>query len=73
MTVEQLRLMAYLDHVGGWVTIFELSDTRQLACDDDLFVPSLVARGWADHDLDGGAVRITAAGRDALRCDLPGR
>jgi len=70
MTNEQTRLMVYLDQVGGWTTLFELSDTRQLVRDDDLFVPSLVARGWADHDPDGAAVRITAAGRAALASNL---
>jgi hypothetical protein len=66
MTAEQIRLMAYLDEVGGWVTLFELGDTRRLAPDDDLFVPGLIARGWADHDPEGAAVRITPCGRAEL-------
>jgi hypothetical protein len=74
MTKEQLRLMIHLDQIGGWVTLFELSDTTYLAADDDLFVPSLVARGWADHDPVGRAVRITSGGRDALEgCIIPRR
>jgi hypothetical protein len=28
MTTEQIRLMAFLDLVGGWVTLFELSGAR---------------------------------------------
>ena len=66
MTEEQIRLMAHLDQVGGWITLFELSGAAPLVQDDDLFVPSLVARGWADHDPVGGAVRITNEGRGAL-------
>lgn len=66
VTQEQERLMIYLDQIGGWTTLFELSDTSHLAVDDDLFVPSLVARGWVDHDSIGQAVRITADGRSAL-------
>ncbi|MFE1599783.1 hypothetical protein [Methylobacterium sp. ID0610] len=73
MTAEQIRLMTFLDLVGGWVTLFELSGTRALAKDDDLFVPSLVARGWADHDPDGAAIRISTTGREVLdnRLDDP--
>jgi hypothetical protein len=70
MTNEQTRLMVYLDYVGGWITLFELSDTLQLVRNDDLFVPSLVAHGWADHDRDGKAIRITGAGREALASNL---
>ena len=66
MRTEQRRLMAHLDQIGGWVTLFELSDTTYLAVDDDLFVPSIVARGWAEHDPVGKAVRITHKGRGAL-------
>jgi hypothetical protein len=66
MTREQLRLMVHLDQIGGWVTLYELSDPTYLVADDDLFVPSLVARGWADHDPAGSAVRITSEGRGAL-------
>ncbi|ACA19862.1 hypothetical protein M446_5552 [Methylobacterium sp. 4-46] len=66
MTPEQKRLMAYLDVVDGWVTLFELTEDRCLLRDDDLFVLSLVARGWVDHDVWGGAVRINEAGRAAF-------
>ncbi|AWN49347.1 hypothetical protein DK419_25845 [Methylobacterium terrae] len=66
MTTEQMRLMTHLDHVGGWITLYELSGATPLAQDDDLFVPSVVARGWADHDPVGAAVRITNEGRSAL-------
>jgi hypothetical protein len=66
MTAEQIRLMSLLDLIGGWVTLFELSGSRALAQDDDLFVPSLVAQGWADHDPNGAAVRITTTGREVL-------
>ncbi|GJD49804.1 hypothetical protein OPKNFCMD_2538 [Methylobacterium crusticola] len=65
MTPEQYRLMSFLDQVGGWVALFELTDPRHFVDDDDLFVPSLVARGWVDHDADDGAVRITETGRTA--------
>ncbi|TNC05294.1 hypothetical protein FF100_35895 [Methylobacterium terricola] len=70
MTNEQCRLLSCLEKIDGWVTLYELSDTAKLVLDDDLFVPSLVARGWADHDPDGVAVRITGAGREALASDL---
>jgi hypothetical protein len=66
MTKEQMRLMAHLDQVGGWITLVELSRATPLAEDDDLFVPSVVARGWADHDPVSTAVRITNEGRSAL-------
>lgn len=66
MTIEQIRLMTFLDLIGGWVTLFELSGARALAQDDDLFVPSLVAQGWVDHDLSGAAIRITTEGREVL-------
>jgi hypothetical protein len=66
MTPEQCRLMNYLDHVGGWVTLFELTDDRLFVRDDDLFVPGLVAQGWVDHDVASGAVRINEAGRAAF-------
>ena len=46
--------------------MYELFDTTYLVADDDLFVPSLVARGWADHDPLGRAVRITSEGCCAL-------
>lgn len=66
MTPEQSRLMTLLDQVGGWVSLFELTDVRYLVPDDDLIVPSLVARGWVDHDATSGALRINEAGRAAF-------
>lgn len=66
MRAEQRRLMVHLDQIGGWITLSELSSTADLVADDDLFVPSLVARGWADHDPVGKAIRITHKGRSAL-------
>jgi hypothetical protein len=66
MTSEQSRLVCFLDQVGGWVSLFELTDVRYFVPDDDLFVPSLVAQGWVDHDVASGAVRINEAGRAAF-------
>jgi hypothetical protein len=66
MTSEQSRLMSFLDQVGGWVSLFELTNPQFLAKDDDLFVPSLVAQGWVDHDVASGAVRINETGRAAF-------
>ena len=66
MTSEQNRLMSFLDQVGGWVSLFELTDVRYFGPDDDLFVPSLVALGWVDHDVASAAIRINEAGRAAF-------
>jgi hypothetical protein len=46
---------------------------RALAQDDDLFAPSLVAQGWADHDPNEAAIRITATGREVLDHQLDTR
>ncbi len=50
----------------GWITLHELSVATPLADDDDLFVPRVVAQGWADRDRVGAVVRITKEGRSAL-------
>ncbi|ACA16346.1 hypothetical protein M446_1864 [Methylobacterium sp. 4-46] len=66
MRVEQSRLLNVLDEIDGWVPLFALEDDPYLHPNDDLFVPSLVARGWVDHDALRGVVRVNEAGRAAF-------
>ncbi|GJD99619.1 hypothetical protein [Methylobacterium isbiliense] len=66
MRLEQCRLLILLDEVGGWTSIAELDEDPYLYPHDDLFVPSLVAQGWVDHDVASAAIRINEAGRAAF-------
>jgi len=65
----QIRLLSFLALApgSGFVDLVQLDQVRQIRAGDDLFVPTLVARGWAEHvQQRGGGVRITDAGRIAL-------
>ncbi|WP_407520690.1 hypothetical protein [Methylobacterium oryzisoli] len=66
MRLEQCRLLILLNEVGGWTAIAELDQDPYLYPHDDLFVPSLVALGWVDHDVASAAIRINEAGRAAF-------
>lgn len=65
----QLRLLSFLALVPGadFVDLAQIDQARQVRSGDDLFVPSLVARGWAVMGTGGRVgVRITDAGRAVL-------
>lgn len=65
----QIRLLSFLALVpgAGFVDLVRLEQVRQIRSGDDLFVPSLVARGWAEmRPQRRGSVRITDAGRFVL-------
>ena len=65
----QIRLLSFLALAPGtgFVDLVRLDQVRQIRTGDDLFVPTLVARGWAELGRQrGGGVRITEAGRIAL-------
>jgi hypothetical protein len=65
-TPEQTRLLTHLARSGQWVHQVELAHLKLLDDDDDLFVSSLVARGWAEVAPLKGIVRITDAGNSSL-------
>jgi len=65
----QLRVLSFLALVPSaqFIELTEFEQTRRLRPGNDLFAPSLVARGWAE--MGSGhrcSVRITDAGRRAL-------
>jgi len=65
----QLRVLSFLSltPTGQFVDLAQLEQTRRLRSGDDLFVPSLVAHGWAEVQPEPRcSVRITDAGRSAL-------
>lgn len=65
----QIRLLSFLALVPGadFVDVRQFEQARQVRSGDDLFVPSLVARGWAEMAPQRKcSVRITDAGRVAL-------
>lgn len=65
----QIRLLSFLALAPGtgFVGLMRLDRARQIRAEDDLFVPTLVARGWAELGQQrGSGVRITDAGRIAL-------
>ena len=65
----QLRLLSVLVLMPdrGFVDLVQIERARQVRPGDDLFVPSLVARGWAEMGpRHRASVRITEAGRDTL-------
>lgn len=64
----QIRLLSLLAVAPGtgFVNYVQLGQARQIRAGDDLFVPTLVARGWAELGRREDGVRITDAGRDAL-------
>lgn len=65
----QIRLLSFLALVPGpgFVDLVRLEQVRQIRSGDDLFVPSLVARGWAELAPQRRcSVRITEAGRFVL-------
>lgn len=65
----QIRLLSFLALAPGtgFVELGQLDQVRQMRAGDDLFVPTLIARGWAElGQWRGDGVRITEAGRIAL-------
>ena len=65
----QLRVLSFLSlaPTGRLVELAQLEQTQRLRPGDDLFVPSLVAHGWAEVRPEPRcSVRITDAGRSAL-------
>lgn len=65
----QIRLLAYLAQApgAGFVAVNQVDQARAVRAGDELFLPSLVARGWAEMDARRtGYARITDAGRSAL-------
>lgn len=65
----QIRLLSFLALApgAGFVDLARLEQVNQIRSGDDLFVPSLVAQGWAEMGLQRGcSVRITEAGRFVL-------
>lgn len=65
----QIRLLSFLALAPGigFVGLVRLAQVRQIRAEDDLFVPTLVAHGWAELGQQrGGGVRITEAGRVVL-------
>lgn len=65
----QIRLLSFLAIAPGtqFVSLGQMEQARQIRSGDDLFVPSLIARGWAEMGPERwAAVRITEAGRSAL-------
>lgn len=62
----QIRLLSVLALApeAEFVDLAHLGQARQVRCGDELFVPTLVARGWAEMGSKfRGSVRITDAGR----------
>lgn len=69
LNTAQIRLLSFLALAPGtgFVDLVQLEQAPQIRAEDDLFVPSLVARGWAEiRPRSRGGVRITDAGRVAL-------
>ena len=65
----QIRLLSFLAIApgAGFVDLTQIDQARQIRSGDDLFVPSLVARGWGEMGTEErAAVRITEAGRAVL-------
>jgi len=62
-TSEQARVLCFLAKYPTWHTFVELDQIRLLETDDVLCVPSLVKRGWVDHRVSAGCVRITPVGQ----------
>jgi hypothetical protein len=65
----QIRLLSVLALKPGtrFVDLVQIEQARQVRSGDDLFVPSLVARGWAELGPQREcSVRITEAGRFVL-------
>lgn len=65
----QIRLLSLLALALGadFVDLARLEQVHQIRSGDDLFVPSLVARGWAElAPRRRCSVRITEAGRFVL-------
>lgn len=65
----QLRLLSFLalTPIRQFVELTQVEQTRRLRVRDDLFVPSFVARGWAEMGPGPRCnVRITTAGRFVL-------
>lgn len=62
-TPEQARVLRCLAKYPTWHTLVELDQIRLLETDDVLCVPSLVKRGWVDHRVSAGCVKITPVGQ----------
>ncbi len=65
----QLRVLSFLSlsPTEQFVELAQLEQAQRLRPGDDLFVPSLVDRGWAEVRPEPRcSVRITDAGRSAL-------
>jgi hypothetical protein len=62
-TPEQARVLRFLAQYPKWHAFVELDQIRLLETDDVLCVPSLVKRGWVEHRVSAGRVRITPVGQ----------
>ena len=67
LTDVQARILEFLRKSGGWVSLLELDRVRLLLADDIVTVPALVGAGLVEHNAEYKAIRISAAGRRALR------
>lgn len=62
-TAAQRRVLAFLARFPTYHALVELDQIRLLERDDILVLPSLLERGWIDHNVRLGAYRINAAGK----------
>ncbi len=67
LTGARRRVLEFLAMRQGWVWLVELDEVRRLQADDIVTVPSLVKDGLAEHRIEAKTVRITEAGRQALK------